>query len=164
MGGRILSVLAGLALAGSAQATDPLFQNNSFLDFTVPGNPPPAYDVTAFDNENFFRVNYAVYFPSVVQYETLNTVNYTNNGTMIVNTPQITNGFLSTFGSGFLFDLQTTNVIPRRMAGTFFNPGTIRCNSTNDGNGLFTFGGFVFFLLNSQGQCTVNCTNSHADG
>ena len=158
MSGRMLAVLAGLALAGSAQATDPLFQNNSFLNFTVPGNPPPVYDVTAFDNENVFIVNYSIYYPSVVLYETLNTVYYTNNGTMVVNTPTVTNGFLSGFGSGFLFDKQTNGVNSRSMAGTFYNPGTIRCNSTNDGNGIFNFFGFTFFI-NSVGQCTVNATN-----
>ena len=57
---RTLSVLAGLALAGPAQATDPLFVNNSFLSFTVPGNPPPNYDVTAFDNENTFSIRYSL--------------------------------------------------------------------------------------------------------
>jgi hypothetical protein len=45
------------------------------------------------------------------------------------------------------------------MAGTFFNPGDIRCNSTNDGNNIFTFGQFTFFFVNSFGECLVNATN-----
>lgn len=133
----MLSALAVLALAGAAQATSPLFQNNSSLYFTVPGNSPPIYDVTAFDNENVFSVTYNT---TPVLYQPLNTYYYTNNGTMIYN------GFLSS-QSGYRFDLQTTNVIPHTMAGTIYNPGDIRCNSTIDG---FGFG---------PGKCIFNATN-----
>ena len=129
---RTLSVLAGLALAGSAQATDPLFVNNSFLSFTVPGNPPPIYDVTAFDNENTFSIRYSL---GATLYETLNTFYYTNNSLMTVS------------GNGFAFDVQTPNVIPRSMSGTFYNPGTVRCNSSQDGFG------------SGLGNCVVNASN-----
>ena len=133
----MLSVSASLALVGSASATDAIFQNYSSLYFTTAffgGNPPPIYDVTAFDNENIFSVTYLT---APTLYETLNTYYYTNNGTMIAD---------GSVGSGFKFDAQTANVIPRKSAGTFFNPGTIRCNSILDG-----------FL--SSGKCVVDATN-----
>lgn len=149
-------------IASSARATDPIFINSSASYYVVPGNPPPAYDVRAFDNENIFSVGYSVYSPYPLFYETWNTLYYTNNGLMIANSPISTNGLIfgSSFGCGFNFDLQTTNfVTPHAMAGTFFNPGTIRCNSTNDGNGIFTIGGFTFFFVNAIGECLVNASN-----
>ena len=148
-----------LAVAFSARATDPLFQNFSSLYFNVPVSPPPIYDVTAFDNENVFSVSYEVYIANINFYQTRNTINYTNNGTMIANSPLSTNGFISSFGCGFNFDYWTTNVIQHQMAGTFYNPGEIRCNSTNDGNNIFNFGQFTFFFVNSFGECLVNATN-----
>ena len=113
-------------MAGSVRATNPLFQNNSSLYFVWPSSSPPVYDVTAFDNENVFNIKY-----TTIQtfYETLNTYYYTNAGAMVVaGSANLT---------GFKFDTLTTNVIPRKKAGTFNNPGTIRCNSTIDG-GLFS--------------------------
>jgi hypothetical protein len=156
--GRIFSALTALALAGSAYATDPIFQNNSSLYFTVPGSPPPIYDVTAFDNENVFSVTYN----SVASlYEPMNTYYYTNNGTMIFT------GFGTQ--SGFRFDLQTTNVISRRMTGTIYNPGTIRVNSSLDGFGI---GGQIYFeatnIINSGnlvvgGDGEINIKSKNAD-
>lgn len=162
MSWRMLCALIGLAWAGSAQATDPLYQNISASYYTVPGSPPPVLDVTAFDNENVFSVSYSAYSANPVLYETWNTLYYTNNGTMIANSPFDTNNFTTSFGCGYQFDRQTTGAIPHNTAGTFFNPGTIRCNSTNDGNNIFNFnlGGFTFtFLVNAVGACVVNATN-----
>jgi hypothetical protein len=159
---RCWAVLLAVAGIVPAHATDSLFQNISSSYYLVPGAPPPAFDVTAFDNENTFSVGYSVYSPYPLLYETWNTVNYTNNSVMIANSPFSTNGltFGSSFGCGFNFDLQTTSQsTPHARAGTFYNPGIIRCNSTNDSNGIFTFGGFTFFFVNSIGQCLVNASN-----
>ena len=163
---RWLSAVIGLVATLPALATNPIFVNNSASYYVIPGTPPPAYDVTAFDNENIFSVSYQIYSPSALLYETWNTLNYTNNSTMVVNSPNSTNGFVfgSGYGVGFNFDLHTTSVAsPHAMAGTFYNPGVIRCNSTNDGNGLF-FGGlgnppFGLYLVNAIGECLVNATN-----
>jgi len=162
---KLFSALAGLFLAHAVQATIPLYQNFDVLQYEVPGNPPPTIDAKAFDNENSFIVGFAAYTPYVELYEPWNTVNYTNFGTMIGNSPYTTNGAviylgLGSFGSGFQFDLQTTNQIPHHMAGTFYNPGNIRCDSVQDGNNLFSFGPNDFlYLITSLGQCVVSATN-----
>ena len=157
-----LCVLLVLALARVASATDALYQNFGVLDYAVPGNPPPAIDATAFDNENLFNVNYTIYSPNVVFYEPMNTLFYTNNGTMTVNSPLVNSFFIvnNTFGCGFRFDQQTANVLtPHLMADTFYNPGTIRCDSFLDGNNIFSFGGTQFFIFTSIGECIVSATN-----
>ncbi|MEI9961765.1 MAG: hypothetical protein WDM76_11710 [Limisphaerales bacterium] len=159
----LLCGLVGMALTHAAFATDPLYQNFAVQDYFVPGNPPPSLDVIAFDNENTFNVNYSIYSPNTVFYEPLNTLFYTNNGVMTVNTPFLNlNGFIfigGTFGCGFQFDLKTTNVVPHVMADTFYNAGTIRCNSILDSNGIYTFGSTTYFILNSIGRCIVSATN-----
>ena len=138
-----------LACVMSVRATDPLYQNFDALYYSTVNNPAPTLDVAAFDNENVFSISYDTYTPGVSYYQTRNTINYTNYGTMIVNSPFTSFGFLSSSGVGFNFDTWTTNVIPHRMAGTFFNLGDIRCSSTNDGN----------FFADGIGRCVVNATN-----
>lgn len=72
-------------------ATDALYQNDSVLEYTLPGNPPPTIDATIFDNENVFSVSQFTYGPQTYYYEPWNTLFYTNNGTMIVNSPNTLN-------------------------------------------------------------------------
>ncbi len=96
-----------------------------------------------------------------------NTINYTNNGLMVVNAPSPTNSVATngaiiiganlTFGSGFQFDLQTTNLISHAMAGTFYNNQEIRCDSIVDGNNIYTLNlgngsVFNFYFVSSLGQ------------
>ena len=172
---KLLSALLGLCLAQAALATIPLYQNNDVVDYEVffnliSPNPPPTIDAKAFDNENVFTVGYANYTPYPVLFQTWNTLNYTNVGTMIGNSPWITNGAfigpfaLGSFGSGYQFDLHTTNQISHAMAGTVYNPGVIRCDSIQDGNNTFTidFGGglvFNFYEVTSLGQFKASATN-----
>ena len=140
-----------LTCAVSVQATGPLYQNFDALYYSSTNNTIPTLDYLAFDNENIFSVSYDVYTPGISYFQTRNTLNYTNFGTMIVNSPNTTFGFLSSFGCGFNFDTyNATNVIPHRMAGTFYNPGAIRCSSTNDG---------FFLFVDNIGKCQVNATN-----
>jgi hypothetical protein len=148
-----------LLLARPAMATDPVWPPTSQLgqvfNYTVPGNPPPAIDATNFDNENQFTINFSSFTANPEIFETLNTVNYTNNGLMVANSPVTTNGLfitLNNLGCGFLFDTQTTNVIARQMAGTFYNPGAIRVNSVYDT-------GEDFFSLLTAGLFNVWATN-----
>jgi hypothetical protein len=155
--------------AATASATVPIYQNFSALTFTVPGNPPPPIDASNFDNENQFNISFESFSLNAQFYEPMNTVNYTNKssgintGLMTVNSPFIvTNGFVTDFneiGAGFQFDTQTTNTIPHREAGTFYNAGEIRCDSVLDGNNLLNFQGFQFFDLINVGQCRVWATN-----
>src|ERR1035441_10279456 len=135
-----------LFLVPAAWATIPLYQNNDVLDYTIPGTPPPQIDAKAFDNENTFTINYETFNPGTPYYETLNTLFYTNTGTMIANSPVsafslslIAFGSQS-FGCGYNFDLHNANHL---WADTFYNPGTIRSVSTIDGNN-FLFGVNIF--------------------
>jgi len=154
----LLCALLSLMLARAALATDPIWppanEIGQVFNYTVPGNPPPMIDATAFDNENQFTINFTAPTANPEIFETWNTINYTNNGLMIANAPLSTNGiFLSIApGCGYLFDTQTTNVIDHQMAGTFYNPGTIRVNSVTDNSDDF------FFLL-TAGELTVDATN-----
>ena len=151
-----------LLLARPALATDALWppadQLGQVFNYTVPGNPPPMIDATAFDNENQFTINFTAATANPEIFETWNTVNYTNNGLMVANSAVSTTGiiFLIAPGCGFLFDTQTTNVIPRKMAGTFYNPGTIRCASINDSGFIFGVGEFIVSATNIVNSGTVD--------
>ena len=151
----VLCGLLGLALARAALAADPLYENDAVMNYTVsfPGSPPPTINATNFDNENSFTVNFTQPTLNTEVFETWNTVNYTNNGLMVANSPFGINGIYLSLapGCGFQFDRQTTNQIPRTMAGSFYNPGTIRANSAVDN--------VNFFNLFTIGMCTVNATN-----
>lgn len=169
---KLLCLLLGVLFVQLAQATEPIYVNSdpSYYDVynsTVSPNPPPTIDATAFDNENTFSVSYQNYSPYPVLFETWNTLNFTNAGgqTMIANSPGVTNGAIivldqSSFGSGFHFDLHTTNQLPDQMAGTFYNAGNIRCDSIQDGNNLFNLGlGIDLYLVTSLGQFIASATN-----
>lgn len=167
---KLLSALLGVSLAQVALATIPLYQNldvvsyDVFFDQVSP-NPPPTIDAKAFDNENVFSVSYQNYTPSPVLYQTWNTLNYTNLGTLIANSPAVTNGAyiflgIGSFGSGYQVDLHTTNQISHAMAGSFYNSGAIRCDSIQDGNNLFSLGGgFYMYMVTSLGQFKASATN-----
>ncbi|HEU6449651.1 MAG TPA: hypothetical protein VFV23_14550 [Verrucomicrobiae bacterium] len=153
---------AGVLAALPSPATDPLYQNNLVLDYVLPDNPPPTIDATAFDNENSFTVSYDLFAPGINFYEPMNTLFYTNNGTMVVNGPTTTNGFIfgEVGGVGYRFDLQTTNILPHIPADTFYNGGNIRCDTFADGNNFFDLFGFGLFIFQSDiGECVVSATN-----
>ena len=161
---KLFSVLPGLLLAQAALATDPLYQNYAVLNYNIPGNLPPQIDAIAFDNESVFNVNFFEYSCNPAFYETWNTVNYTNNGLMTANAPGLGCAFGTASGAGFQFDKQTTNQIPRTMAGTFYNPGTVRCDSFLDGNDTFIFLGTESFSVATIGECIVSATNIVSPG
>jgi hypothetical protein len=131
---RWLLLLCGLlCFTRAALATDPLYQNDSVLNYTIPGNPPPTIDATNFVNNNSFTVNWETLGINTPLFETEDTVNYTNNDLMVSDT-------------GFRFDTETSN--GRQMAGSFYNPGDIQCGSIAD----------EFFLI-GLGQMIVSATN-----
>jgi hypothetical protein len=143
-------LILGVSTVRVASATDALYQNLGAVDYAVPGNPPPIIDARAFDNEGDFNVSFSVFSANAVFYEPMNTLFYTNSGTMTVGSAYLGNYVsyyrsFGTFGNGVRFDQQTTNALtPHLPADTFYNPGTIASGS--------------------QGQCIVSATNVLSPG
>lgn len=131
-----------LALARVALAVDPLYEVDYPVSYMVPGNPPPNIHATNFVNTaTSFTVDFST--ANFTFFETWNTVNYTNTGSMITDT-------------GFEFDTQVTNSFGNTvhlMAGNFYNPGTISCASLTGS-----------LLLGLAGQSIVNATNISMPG
>ena len=170
---KLFSVLPGLMLAHAVLAADPLYYNDAVLNYIIPGNPPPQIHATNFDNEGTFNVNFEVYSINPAFFETWNTLNYTNSGygLMTANAPFLLSTssgsliFGETFGAGFIFDQQTTGQMPHSMAGTFYNAGTVRCDSFLDGNEIYSFDGGTFFsAFGTMGECLVSATNIVSPG
>ena len=153
-------VLCGLltfVLAGTALATDSLYENDAVLTYNIPPDPLPNIDATNFVNNNSFTINFLSSALNPEVFETWNTLNYTNTGLMVAS-PLSVNGVLLnlSIGCGFRFDTQTTNQIPRQMASSFYNPGTIRCNSINDSGLIFGVGEFIVSATNIVNSGTVD--------
>jgi hypothetical protein len=146
---RFFSALPGLMLAHAALATGPLYQNDAVLNYTVPGNPPPNIDATNFVNNNWFSVVFSTYTFGTEFYEPWNTVNYTNNGFMSVDS-----GY-PLVSPGFQFDTLTTNVMPHRMAGSFYNDGTISCGALASSSFLFSAGQLIVWATNIANPGTI---------
>jgi hypothetical protein len=119
----LLCGLLGFALAPAALATDPLYDNEYPAYYTDPAGAypvPPTIDASNFLNNSTFEVTYENINLNTTFFETWNTLNYTNNGTMICD-------------MGFQFDTQTSSPFyPHVPADNFFNPGTVRCGSILD--------------------------------
>jgi hypothetical protein len=156
---KLLAAAFLLAFIGPAVATIPIWVNDSSESYVIPGTPPPTIDATAFDNENLFSVTVGVYAPGYDLYETVNTLYYTNNDTMIAGSPSLTNGYYYdySYGSGYQFDYYTNGF--HKLAGTFYNPGSIRCDSIQDGNNIYNYGIYSYYELISIGKCDVLATN-----
>lgn len=122
-----------------AQATGYLYEVDSPATYNIPPDTLPPIDYTNFVNNSTFTVNFNSFLlGNVPLFETWNTLNYTNIGTLASDT-------------GFMFDRQVTNAFGNtvhQMAGTFYNPGAVACAS-----------GIVSFGVAGQGQCIVNATN-----
>ena len=116
MKGPRLCALLGLLLARAALGTDALYENDAIVDYTgAPGTYPPQIDATNFVNNGTFTIDWNI-IPNYAYgyYETLNTINYTNNSLMSSD-------------DGFWFDTLTTGG-SHLMAGSFYNPGEIDCS------------------------------------
>jgi len=153
-------VLCGLltfVLAGAALATDSLYENDAVLNYNIPPDPLPNIDATNFVNNSSFTINFLSSALNPELFETWNTLNYTNTGLMVAS-PLSVNGVLLnlSIGCGFRFDTQTTNQVPRQMASSFYNPGTIRCASINDSGFIFGVGEFIVWATNIVNSGTVD--------
>jgi hypothetical protein len=142
-----------LALARVALAVDPLYE----IDYPVSyvNNAPNVHATNFVNNATPFEVDFSTSSSgsTLTLFETWNTLNYTNNGTMISDT-------------GFMFDTQITNAFGSTvhlMAANFFNPATISCgsefavNATNISmpGGTVTVGGSTTTVIVSGGTGTV---------
>jgi hypothetical protein len=110
----LLCGLLALALARAALAADALYENDGIVNYSGSFNFSPQIDATNFVNNNSFTMNFTTASLTQPFYETSDTVNYTNNGSMVVNT-------------GFIFDTQSTSTGFHTMAGNFINPGEVDC-------------------------------------
>jgi hypothetical protein len=152
--------LLGLALVPAMMATDPLYENDSVLNYTVPPDNLPAIDATNFLNNNWFQIAFTTTAGGLnvnaETYETENTVNYTNIGTMVANSSILINSSGLELelnpSCGFNFDTYNTQSGLEQMAGSFYNPGQIYANSSVNlgANAL---------LVSTVGKCLVNASN-----
>jgi hypothetical protein len=135
--GSFLCGVLSFALAHTALATIPLYDNESVLN--SPPDPIPTIDASNFLNNSSLTINFTTPTINTPLFETKNTINYTNTnvGTLAANT-------------GFLFDTLTTNQISHQMAGIFYNKGKIFGGSFNDTNLTIVLG---------LGQVLVSATN-----
>ena len=133
-------VLARVALASdSVDPSDP----NAQYTYTCPPQPIPNFDCTNFVIDNTLTINFQTLSTSTLYFEPWNTLNYTNNGTMMDNT-------------GFKFDTQLSSSYQHVMAGTFYNAGDITAGS------LFDLTGIIFNLsglIGGYGQIYISATN-----
>ena len=93
---------------------------------------------------------------NIETFESEDTVNYTNAGTMLTTSTIVTNGggiiLAINPGCGFNFDTYNTQSGLEQMAGNFYNAGSIRANSFQDLTNNFLYASTV-------GTCFVNATN-----
>jgi hypothetical protein len=136
----VLCGLLALLLAQTAPGQQDFYINNSVV--TDPGN----IDATNFVNNNSFSVDYSFI------YETTDTRNYTNNAAMSSTGIGAANGI----GSGFLFDTLSSGSGTRSMASSFYNPGTITCDSLFE---TITVGTNPPVYYSFPGSLIVNATN-----
>ena len=109
----LLCGLLGLALVRAASGQVLLYDNEGTV-----GPNPVTIDATNFLNNGSFTVDF-VESAYLELYETLDTLNYTNNGTIIGN-------------NGFQYDTYSSSSGQRSMASAFNNAGTIRAGSEID--------------------------------
>jgi hypothetical protein len=132
-----------LSLVRPVPAADAVYQNDAIINYPVTVDFPPVIDATNFVNNNSFTINFPnLFIGNPIFYETSDTINYTNNGSMFANT-------------GFIFDTQSAATGAHTMAGNFINPGMVGCGSVN--NLTDPFGGQLglFDLV----QCVITATN-----
>lgn len=138
-----LCALLSLALVRESSAADVVYQNDAIINYPVNVPYPPVIDATNFVNNNSFIINFTTFYNVQQFYETSDTLYYTNNGSMMVN-------------SGFNFDTQSSVSGTRTMAGNFINPGSISAGSVNNTGDIF--GGLLYFY-GLLPQCLVSATN-----
>jgi len=159
----LLAGMLWLAFVCTASSALPSYINNAITSYTVPPQVVPIIDATNFINNSSFNINFTATAQgqNIELYETDDTLNYTNNGLMTANSSFLldNSSFIlsENLGCGFQFDDYSIDSGFHNMAGTFYNPGTIRANSFQD---LGT--NFIFVL--GVGKCLVNASNIISPG
>ena len=115
----VFGCLALLLVRAAWAQPSATYVNNAIVTYPGTLGYVPTIDATNFVNNSTFTINFTTltFFNSTV-FETADTINYTNMGSMVANT-------------GFNFDTQSSFDGSRRMAGTFYNPSTISCGAGN---------------------------------
>jgi hypothetical protein len=140
----LLCGLLGFAWTRPALAGNETYVNNGIVSY--PGTQyayPPDIDATNFINTGSFTINFTVIPLGQPLFETSDTANYTNTGTMVGNT-------------GFQFDDQSSVSGLHTFSTSFNNSGSISCGSINDEALLEEEGGVFEFGL---GEFIASATN-----
>jgi hypothetical protein len=119
-----LALIAPLARAQYAFGpvdSDGNFNPDGTFSYLCPPQDP-SQDATNFVVNNSFTIDFNSLSVNNELYETYDTVNYTNNGTLMANT-------------GFKFDTQPSSGAANAMAGTFYNAGTVYSDSITNLSG-----------------------------
>lgn len=126
---KLLSGLFAVAVVtlGHAQAT--FYINDGIVN--APPEIPPQIDAVNFVNNNLFTINFTNFTITPRLFDTANTINFTNRGTITGNT-------------GFQFDTATTADGLRAMANSFENTGVISAGSSTN---QIIFGPFFSFFF-----------------
>src|SRR5579863_6299697 len=93
-----LLTLAFLGCAEKMVAADAYYINDAITTYPGTLTYPPDIDASNFVNNSIFTINFTpqTFFSSQPLFETWDTLNYTNNGTLMAN-------------SGFQFDVQSSS-------------------------------------------------------
>lgn len=138
----VASLMLGL-VARPVVATDSIIAPVG--DYIAPPKIPLQVDATNFVINNYFSINFTNFFQPQL-YTTDNTLNFTNNGSIVGNT-------------GFQFDwFGKTNALGvkgHKLAANFVNNGTILCGSGNNTNTFFN----LFLLSPGLPKLVINATN-----
>jgi hypothetical protein len=130
-------------LARPALAADASYINFGTVNYPATTNSVPNIDATNFVNLGSFIIDFITVPISPSLYETHDTLNYTNSGTMDCNT-------------GFLLDNASSSSNFRTLAASVNNSGTIECAPGTDQNSFFGLGGFNASATNIISPGTVD--------
>ncbi|HWY29316.1 MAG TPA: hypothetical protein VNX46_01095 [Candidatus Acidoferrum sp.] len=142
---KCLLLCGGLALVPvrPVLAADPSFINFGTINYPGTTNSVPNIDATNFVNFGSFIIDFIRLPSDPSLYETHDTMNYTNTGTMTCDT-------------GYLLDNAAASGNFRTISASINNSGTIACASTNDLYFALEFGGFSAWATNIVNSGTVD--------
>lgn len=140
--------LMSLASIHPVMAAQDTFVNNGVISYPGTDQYPPQIDATNFINYGSFSMDFTILDEAQPLFETTDTINYTNTGTMESDT-------------GYQFDDQSSVSGFRTISDSFNNSGTISCGFLNGGEFVVTGGGVEenFFDLSEFDAWATNIVN-----